>query len=426
MAMRDEVRCGATRIAPDMVARNTARHGSGSTELAVIRSPPERPGLPMNLLVPLALAFCLAAALVHFASIALVTFRARRLRSAEAAPHGRPPVSILRPVRGLEHAIERTLGSGFALDYPDYELVFCVASASDPVVPLIRRLMAVHPHVQARLLVGDDRISINPKLNNLAKGWDAAAHRWIVMADSNVLMPADYLDRMLERWDGTTGLVCSPPLGSEPANLGAEFECAYLNTYQARWQLAADAVGQGFAQGKSMLWRRENLDRHGGIAALAADPAEDAAATKAIRANGQRVRLVRQPFAQPLGAREIGTIWQRQLRWARLRRVTFPALFCLELALGGLLPIGLTLWLGLAGELPLWIAPALAIAWYGAEALMARSLGWHCGRSSPLAWILRDLTMPALWIAAVCGSGFEWRGNQMNVKTDSLLAAEGD
>jgi ceramide glucosyltransferase len=420
MQVREEGRNGAARFAVPSVARGSRYR------LASLRSLPELSGFAMSSGILLAQIFCVVAALVHFVSIAVVTLRGRLNSSSASRPHGRPPITILRPVCGIEHAIERTLRSGFTLDYPDYELVFCAASRSDPVLPIIRRLMAAHPSVPARLLVGDDRISINPKLNNLAKGWIAARHEWIVMADSNVLMPPDYLDSMLERWDGETGLVCSPPLGSEPDNLGAEFECAYLNTYQARWQLAADAVGQGFAQGKSMLWRRENLDRHGGIAALAADPAEDAAATKAIRANEQRVRLVRQPFAQPLGARALQAVWHRQLRWARLRRVTFPALFGMELFLGGLLPIGLATLLAVTDSVSGWIPPALAIAWYGAEALMARSLGWHCSRWSPLAWLLRDLSLPVLWIAAVSGSGFEWRGNQMNVKNESLLAVEGD
>ena len=380
----------------------------------------------MNLAMLLAQVFCALAALVHFGSIVIVALRGRFGDRFGTEPHGQPSVTILRPVCGIEHAIERTLGSGFALDYPSYEQIFCVASASDPVIPLIRRLIAANPGVPARLLIGDDRISINPKLNNLVKGWAAARHEWIVMADSNVLMPPDYLDRMLDRWDATTGLVCSPPLGSEPDGYGAEFECAYLNSYQARWQLAADAIGQGFAQGKSMFWRRENLDRHGGIAALAADPAEDAAATKAIRANGQRIRLVRQPFAQPLGPRALRAVWSRQLRWARLRRVTFPAFFCMELVTGGLFPIVLTAMLALNDDIPAWIALALPLAWYGAEAALAKCLGWHCSRRSPLAWIARDLSLPALWIAAVCGNGFEWRGNQMDVKKDSLLATGTD
>ncbi|MCX5519926.1 ceramide glucosyltransferase [Kaistia defluvii] len=380
----------------------------------------------MSIAIFLAKIFCLLATLVHLGSIALVTLRGRPSRLDTANPHGQPPVSILRPVCGIEHAIDRTLGSGFALDYPDYELIFCVASDGDPAIPGIRRLMAANPAVPARLLIGDDRISINPKLNNLVKGWAAAKHEWIVMTDSNVLMPPDYIDRMLERWDATTGLVCSPPLGSEPEGYGAEFECAFLNTYQARWQLAADALGQGFAQGKSMFLRRENLDRHGGIAALAADPAEDAAATKAIRANGQRVRLVRQPFAQPLGARGLRAVWSRQLRWARLRRVTFPAFFCMEFLTGGLFPIAIATWLAFNDAIPGWIAPLLAVAWYAAEAFLAKNLDWHYSRRSPLAWILRDLSLPVLWIAAVCGNGFEWRGNQMDVKKDSLLATEAD
>ena len=114
------------------------------------------------------------------------------------------------------------------------------------------------------------------------------------------------------------------------------------------------------------------------------------------------------------------------MRWARLRRVTFPAFFCLELLTGGLFPIALATWLAAEGAIPASLAVALAVAWYGAEAVLAKSLGWHYSRRSPLASILRDLSLPALWIAAVCGSGFEWRGNQMDVKKDSLLATEAD
>lgn len=377
-------------------------------------------------LVHLAAAFAIFSIVLHLVSIAAAAVRCKPERKPLPPSPDAPPVSVVIPVCGLENYVAQTLGSAFRLDYPAYEVIFCVARADDPAVALLRRLMADYGGVDAKLLIGDERICANPKLNNLLKGWAAARHAWIAIPDSNVLMPPDYLDRMLERWDGESGLVCSPPLGSEPDNLGAEFECAYLNTYQARWQLAADAVGQGFAQGKSMLWRRENLDRHGGIAALAADPAEDAAATKTIRANSQRVRLVRQPFTQPLGARALQAVWHRQLRWARLRRVTFPALFGMELFLGGLLPIGLATLLAVTDSVPGWVPPALAIVWYGAEAWMAKRLGWHCSRWSPLAWLLRDLSLPVLWIAAVSGSGFEWRGNQMNVKNDSLLAAEGD
>ncbi|MGE0750848.1 MAG: glycosyltransferase [Variibacter sp.] len=217
-----------------------------------------------------------------------------------------PPVTVIRPVCGLENFLELTLASSFWLDYPRYEVVFCVAHESDPAVPLIDRLMAMNPNVPARLLVGRGGIAINPKLDNIVKGWHAASHDWIVMADSNVGLPADYLRRLFAVWDAKCGLVCSPPAGALPQNFAAHLECAFLNTHQARWQCFADSIGFGFAQGKTMFWQRRILDDRGGIAALAAEAAEDAAATKLVRSSGLHVRLARAPFLQPLGRRRLG------------------------------------------------------------------------------------------------------------------------
>ena len=245
--------------------------------------------------------FCTLAAILHIAGILMVTLRGRRPGSPGSAPPDAPAVSVVRPVCGIENHIEATLASTFALSWPRYEIVFCVAAERDPIVPVVERLIAAHPDIPARLLVGDDRISINPKLNNLVKGWEAAQHGWIIMADSNVLMPADYIERLFARWTPGTGLVCSPPVGVAPEGLWSELECGFLNTFQARWQLAADAVGLGFAQGKTMLWRRDILEAAGGIRALAAEAAEDAAGTKIVRKRGLTVRLVPRPFPQPLG-----------------------------------------------------------------------------------------------------------------------------
>ena len=134
-------------------------------------------------------------------------------------------------------------------------------------------------------------MSTNPKLNNVLKGWRAARHDWIVIADSNVLMPRDYIQRLFASWRADTGLVASPPIGCRPQGIWAELECAFLNTYQARWQYLADTFGFGFAQGKTMLWRRADLERAGGIEALGKEVAEDAAATKVVRDAGLKVRL---------------------------------------------------------------------------------------------------------------------------------------
>jgi ceramide glucosyltransferase len=362
--------------------------------------------------------FCIAATAIHIASIGIAAVRLRRSTPDDRPPRQDfPPVSLVRPLCGIDNHAADTLASTFALDYPRCELLFCVAAARDPVVPIIKAMMAAHPGAGARLLIGDDRVSLNPKLNNVLKGWRAASHDWIVLADSNVLMPADYIERLFASWRSDTGLVASPPIGSQPEGIWAELECAFLNTYQARWQYIADAFGCGFAQGKTMLWRRADLERAGGIEALAKEVAEDAASTKIVRGAGLKVRLVDRPFAQPLGRRGAVEVWQRQLRWARLRRASFFLYFLPEALSGGVLPMIALGFAAAAHELP--VVPTVAafgLLWYGAETLLAAAAGWHLSARYPVSCLARDLLLPALFIAALHGDDFVWRGNEMQVE----------
>jgi ceramide glucosyltransferase len=361
--------------------------------------------------------FCFTATAIHVASVAIAALRLRRRKPDQPAFRPKfPSVSLVRPLCGIDNYAADTLRSTFALDYPRCEILFCVASATDPVVPLIEALMAEHAEVGARLLVGDDRVSLNPKLNNVLKGWRAAAHEWIVLVDSNVLMPRDYIDLLFASWRADTGLVASPPIGCRPRGAWAELECAFLNTYQARWQYAADSFGFGFAQGKTMLWRRADLERAGGIEALAREVAEDAASTKIVRGAGLKVRLVDRPLAQPLGSRSAREVWNRQLRWARLRRASFLAYFLPEALSGGVLPmIALAMVAAAVGLSPLLCVAALAVFWYGGEMLLAAAAGWHLSYRYPLCCLARDLLLPFLFIAALRGDGFVWRGNAMRV-----------
>src|SRR6516164_8215096 len=339
--------------------------------------------------------------------------RAQRSGHCASAPSDVVGVSLVRPVCGMENHIEETLRSAFHLDYPRYEVIFCAASANDAAAPLVRRLIAAHPHVPARLLIGNETVSDNPKLNNVCKGWRAAAYDWIVMADSNVLMPRDYIERLLAAWHADTGVVSSPPAGGRPQGFWAELECAFLNTYQLRWQYTSAAIGFGFAQGKSMLYRRSLIDEAGGIRLLAAEAAEDAATTKLVRDLGLHVRLVDAPFEQPLGYRSAGEVWARQRRWAQLRQASFRQYYALEILAGGLGPLTAAAYVVAALDLPLGGVVALAALWYGAEAALTRAAGWHLSLKSPAAWMLRDALLPLLWIGGWLGRGFVWRGNEM-------------
>src|SRR4051794_24268407 len=122
----------------------------------------------MSTLALLPGAFGALSLLLHLASAGTMIARQRRRSDP---PSLLPAISIIRPVCGIDNFALETLSSGFHLDYAEYELLFCAASPGDPIVPLVEKLMAAHPEVSARLLIGNDPVSANPKLNNTVKGW---------------------------------------------------------------------------------------------------------------------------------------------------------------------------------------------------------------------------------------------------------------
>lgn len=360
---------------------------------------------------------CAFIILVNLVSVAIMARKCRARPRNLRTPVDAPPVSIVRPLKGVEAFSMEILRASFELDYPNYELIFCVQSGEDPIIPLVRDMIAGHRRIDAVLLIGDDRISVNPKLNNCAKGWDAARYDYVILADSNALPPKDYIQTMLAAFRDDTALIISMPIGSRPASFWAVVECAILNTFQARWQYGAEAIGLGFAQGKNMMWRREILDRAGGIRALGAEVAEDAAATKILRANNMRIRLVDMPFEQPLGMRTAQEIYVRQARWSRLRRATFPAYYAPEIMNGSVVAVlcGAFAAQGLGYD-SLIVAAMIISILHGTELLLAKICGFVIGWRMPLALLIRDLMLPVIFIDGLIFDDFSWRGVSMTVR----------
>jgi ceramide glucosyltransferase len=354
--------------------------------------------------------------LFHLLSVALFLRRLRAPRRGQG-PIGRPPVTLLRPVCGRDDHDETTLASSLAQDYPDHEVIFCVAQADDPVLPLLRQLIAGSP-VPARLLVARADVTGNPKLDNLLKGWETTRRDWVCMTDSNLLLPPDYLSAIVDSWGPGTGLVSAPPCGILPDGWAARLECAFLNSNQARLQYLADSFGLGFAQGKTLFFNKPLLDAHGGPVVLGRTLAEDVAATQVTRALGAWVSLAPLPFPQPIGRRSLGQVLARQLRWSRVLRDGFPLLFGLEPLNGALLPAIAAVAATAAADLTPVAALAYLALWYGAETLMMRR--WRDVAVLPV----RDLLLPALWIATFRRRGFVWRGNAMG-ETAAAAAAGG-
>jgi ceramide glucosyltransferase len=322
----------------------------------------------------------------------------------------RPFITLLRPMHGVDAFDRETLASSFGQDYPDYEILFCIADGDDPGVALAAELIAAHPGARARLLIGDTRVSANPKLNNVIKGWRESRAAFVAMADANLLLAPGYLAELAGRWGPGTGAVSAPAVGTRPGNFWGAVECAFLNTNQARWQLAADAVGLGFAQGKTLFLNRGVIEAGGGLAALGREMAEDLATTKLVRAQGLKVRLTRRLFDQPVGEKTASQVWDRQLRWSRIRRDGVPVLFGLEILQGFAAPLLALLGLVALGAVPGWSIFALAIAWYGTEAVLARIAGWPMGWRELAALPVRDALLPVLWLATFRSRAIAWRG----------------
>lgn len=359
---------------------------------------------------------------VHLMSILLFL---RRLSPVVPAPalFGRPKITLIRPACGRDAFDEETLGSSFRLDYLDYEIIFCVQRHGDPVLPLLQRLIAAHPQVPARLLIGDDGATGNPKLDNVMKGWQTAGTEWVCMTDSNLLLPRDYLSVLIDSWQPGTGLVSAPPFGSRPEGWAARLECAFLNGNQARLQYLADSLGQGFAQGKTLFFNKPLLDAAGGLGLLGRKMAEDVAATRTVRGLGRRVTLAPLPYPQPIGRRRPGAVIARQLRWSRVRRDGFPGLFLLEPLNGALLPVASCL-AGLAASgLGVRLALGYVAIWYLAEALLIRRAGWPAGWRDIAMLPLRDLAIPAIWAATFLSRSFEWRGTAMGPNVSAPMTA---
>lgn len=359
----------------------------------------------------------LIAAHLFQASTTLLAWRRVRPSAITAPAAAVDPVSVVVAIGQVDPATEACLAALFRLKHRRIELLFCAETEDEPAVALVRRLITADPRIECRLLVGRGAPSHNPKLDNLEKGWEAAQFPGILIVDDNVEVPADLLARVATRLDARTGVVCALPAGIAPATFAAEVECAFMNTHQARILFAADAVGMGWGHGKVMYVRRSLLDAVGGFDALRHGQAEDAVITEICRRAGASLRFVDGTVPQPLGRRDSGTVWNRQLRWAQIRRRMVAPVFALE-------PLA-TLWVpaitaGTVGS-RLGMAAAIAAAttsvvlWIAVETLLARVAGWPIGRWTPAAILVRDLLVPPLWAIAWFKRGYVWRGKSIEI-----------
>jgi ceramide glucosyltransferase len=343
-----------------------------------------------------------------------------------AEPPNLPAVSILKPMKGVDAELEANLETFFALDYPDYELVFGVDDRNDPALEVARKVAARHPRVTARFAVGGPEVGFNPKVNNLANILRRTRHEVLLISDSNVAVAPSLLRSMVARLEGgNVGLVTSYIRGTGGLGLGGALESLQLNTFVMGGVAAVNGVcGMVCAVGKSMLLRRADLERIGGFAELGRYLAEDQVCGGLIKGLGREVVVSVPPVDNVLGRLSVRSFAGRHLRWARIRRRISPAGYVGELFTNPLPAAA-----ALVASSPGAASAAVAVAVLGALCLAAvaseRLLGVHRPlHHYPPMVILRGLLVAALWPVPFFSSKVVWRSRSFRIGARTLLVPE--
>jgi ceramide glucosyltransferase len=379
------------------------------------------------LVVLLLTSFSLFMMIATHASVLRVTARARAKRRGPT-----PPISVLKPLCGVDEGLYENLVALARQDYPDFELVIGAEDAHDPALQVARALRRDFPNVNVQIIAGMPLTGMNPKVSNLSVMSQRAKHDVLLISDSNVRPDPDYLRALVtELTDPRVGLVSSVLSGTGGKSIGARLENLHLATYVARAICGADVlVSHPCVIGKSMLFRRSDLEKVGGFALVRDVLAEDYVLGHAFEAAGLRVALSAHVLRTINVRRSVSQFAARHVRWAQMRRRLAARLYWGEplLYTGPLLLVVLAL-LAAGAELPFVSSVALGraallalVGKYLSDALLIRLVNGARVRASDLPlMVLKDIGMWGVWLVGAVRRRVMWRGHAMLIGDGSRL-----
>lgn len=366
------------------------------------------------------LALILSALLLGSWVYCILTVLAARRYLAQPVPASasREPISILKPLSGLDEGLEENLRSFFEQDYRDFEILFAMRSAADPAYALVERLRVEYAYVFSRVILTGEPPWPNAKSWSLHLMQQEAENSLLVMSDSDIRVGPDMLITLAREFSDPRLAVTTCPYRAVPGpSFWSKLEAIGMNTEFLGGVLVARMLdGMKFALGPTIAARKSAIEAVGGWPHLQQYLAEDFVLGNEAAAKGLGVSLSRYGIEHRIGAQPLAKNAAHRLRWCRSTRRSRPAGYVGQLFTNPL-PIALALVAVYPAAWPALAATAVlrALAGYAtAEWVLHDPL---CRRQWYLV-PLQDLLSFAFWFAGFFGNTIDWRGEKYALQKD--------
>ena len=371
--------------------------------------------IPVLLLLAGGLVYCV---LTWFAVRAYLAVRPGKLLVGQ-------PISVLKPLAGVDEGLDENLRSFFEQDYPDFELLLAVRSESDPAIAVVEKLRQEFPRVASRLLVTGEPPYPNAKVYSLHRMLTEARHDLLVMSDSDVRVTPDMLNVVAAEFqDQRLGLATCVYRAVPGCGFWSVLEAIGMNTEFLAGILVARIVeGVKFALGPTIVARRAALLGIGSFQRLKDYLAEDFVMGKLVAESGWRVSLSSYVIEHRIGSQEFRANARHRLRWARSTRRSRPSGY-----LGQVFTNPLPIAVVAVAMRPQWwlLLPVTAV--FRAVSAWAVA-GWvlHDPLTARRWWLVpvQDLVSFVFWIAGFFGNTILWRGRTYYLHTDGRFELRG-